>query len=115
MSEGHHATARSKLNSSVRKRACAISTILRSGGLLIEPSRAPSLPRKPRREHSRKPDEIYARIEALVPGPYLELFARQQRPGWDSWGHEVETGPGQRRWSSDSYPQWTLAVPGKAP
>tara|TARA_Y100001960_G_scaffold283274_1_gene318237 strand:- start:7 stop:561 length:555 start_codon:yes stop_codon:yes gene_type:complete len=42
-----------------------------------------------RREHSRKPDEIYERIERLVDGPYLELFARQQRPGWTSWGNET--------------------------
>lgn len=42
-----------------------------------------------RREHSRKPDEQYERIEALVGGPYLEMFARQSRPGWSSWGHEV--------------------------
>lgn len=44
----------------------------------------------PRREHSRKPDEQYERIEALVEGPYLELFARQQRPNWSSWGNETE-------------------------
>ena len=44
----------------------------------------------PRREHSRKPDEIYERIEALVGGPYLEMFARQRRGGWDSWGNEVD-------------------------
>lgn len=43
----------------------------------------------PRREHSRKPDEQYERIEALVDGPYLELFARQTRPGWTAWGNEV--------------------------
>jgi N6-adenosine-specific RNA methylase IME4 len=43
----------------------------------------------PRREHSRKPDEIYARVEALVGGPYLEMFARQQYPGWDTWGNET--------------------------
>lgn len=43
----------------------------------------------PRREHSRKPDEQYARIEALVGGPYLELFARTVRPGWNVWGNEV--------------------------
>lgn len=41
------------------------------------------------REHSRKPDQIYNRIEELVDGPYLELFARTSRPGWDSWGNEV--------------------------
>lgn len=48
-----------------------------------------SLIRAPRREHSRKPDEQYERIEALVSGPYLELFARQARPGWTAWGNEV--------------------------
>jgi N6-adenosine-specific RNA methylase IME4 len=32
-----------------------------------------------RREHSRKPDEIYGRIESLLEGPYIELFARNQR------------------------------------
>jgi N6-adenosine-specific RNA methylase IME4 len=45
---------------------------------------------EPRREHSRKPDCVYRRIERLVAGPYLELFARQRRPGWDCWGHEVD-------------------------
>jgi N6-adenosine-specific RNA methylase IME4 len=44
----------------------------------------------PRREHSRKPDETYSRIEALVDGPYLELFARNRRPGWTAWGNETE-------------------------
>ena len=43
----------------------------------------------PRREHSRKPDEIHGRIERLVAGPYLELFGRQSRPGWDVWGNEA--------------------------
>lgn len=42
-----------------------------------------------RREHSRKPDEIYDRIEALVPGPYCELFSRTTRAGWDQMGNEV--------------------------
>lgn len=44
---------------------------------------------EPRREHSRKPDCQYDRIEALVGGPYLELFARQARPGWNAWGNQV--------------------------
>lgn len=43
----------------------------------------------PRREHSRKPDGIHDRIERLVAGPYLELFARQRRPGWTCWGNEI--------------------------
>lgn len=41
-----------------------------------------------RREHSRKPDETYERIEALVPGPYVELFSRSHRDGWDAMGNE---------------------------
>jgi N6-adenosine-specific RNA methylase IME4 len=44
---------------------------------------------EPRREHSRKPDCVYERIERLVAGPYLEIFARQSRPGWTTWGNEV--------------------------
>lgn len=43
----------------------------------------------PKREHSRKPDERYERIERLAAGPYVELFARTERPGWDSWGNET--------------------------
>lgn len=43
----------------------------------------------PVRAHSRKPDEFYERIEAYCDGPYLELFARQSRPGWQSWGNDV--------------------------
>ncbi|MDO8689968.1 MAG: MT-A70 family methyltransferase [Dehalococcoidia bacterium] len=42
-----------------------------------------------KREHSRKPDEIYDIIENCSPGPYLELFARQVRNGWSQWGNEV--------------------------
>jgi len=41
-----------------------------------------------KREHSRKPDELYPIIEACSPGPYLELFARFRRAGWDQWGNE---------------------------
>lgn len=45
---------------------------------------------EPKRQHSRKPDCVYERIERLVAGPYLELFARSTRPGWTSWGNEVD-------------------------
>lgn len=44
-----------------------------------------------RRRHSQKPDEVYCRIEQLFAGPYCELFARQTRPGWQSWGNEIES------------------------
>ncbi|MFC1578530.1 MT-A70 family methyltransferase [Thermodesulfobacteriota bacterium] len=43
-----------------------------------------------KREHSRKPDELYDIIEACSPGPYLELFARGSRKGWATWGDEIE-------------------------
>jgi N6-adenosine-specific RNA methylase IME4 len=46
-----------------------------------------------KREHSRKPDEIYPLIEACSYGPYLELFARHSRPGWAAWGNEVDDSP----------------------
>lgn len=49
-----------------------------------------------RREHSRKPDEVREAITRLVPGPYVELFARQRVAGWDCWGDEVglfDNGP----------------------
>lgn len=49
----------------------------------------PQLIMSARRAHSRKPDEQYERIERLYAGPYLELFARQQRQGWDAWGNET--------------------------
>jgi N6-adenosine-specific RNA methylase IME4 len=40
-------------------------------------------------KHSAKPEELPERIERLVPGPYLELFAREKRDGWTSWGNEI--------------------------
>jgi N6-adenosine-specific RNA methylase IME4 len=59
----------------------------------------------PRREHSRKPDEIYDRIERLVTGPYLELFGSagaSHRDGWTRWVGKDRAAV--RRWRSDSYP-----------
>lgn len=41
-----------------------------------------------KREHSRKPDEIFDIIETCSPGPFLELFARFPRTGWSQWGNE---------------------------
>jgi len=45
--------------------------------------------RSRKREHSRKPDELYDIIEACSPKPYLELFARGSREGWTQWGNEA--------------------------
>jgi N6-adenosine-specific RNA methylase IME4 len=43
----------------------------------------------PKQEHSHKPEEQYAVIERCSPGPYLELFARRKRRGWQVCGNEV--------------------------
>lgn len=49
-----------------------------------------------KREHSRKPDEMYTLVEECSPGPYLELFARGKRKGWEAWGNQAE----------EYYPSW---------
>jgi len=45
---------------------------------------------EPIRQHSRKPDCVHERVQQLVAGPYLELFARQKRPGWTVWGNQTD-------------------------
>jgi len=45
----------------------------------------------PLQDHSHKPEEMYEVIERVSPGPYLELFARRHRHGWDSWGNEIDS------------------------
>lgn len=44
-----------------------------------------------KREHSRKPDELYPIIEACSRGPYLEMFARGAQPGWHVWGNQADS------------------------
>jgi N6-adenosine-specific RNA methylase IME4 len=76
-------------------------------------------------EHSAKPDEIHDRVERLLVGPYLELFARAERPpGWYVWGNEVATTSaladdddeepwdGTFRWADDDEMSAVLRVPG---
>ncbi len=58
------------------------------------PARVRNLPTAftgPRRAHSQKPAEFFRLVEALSPGPYLELFSRTERPNWKSWGLERGT------------------------
>lgn len=43
----------------------------------------------PRTRHSAKPEEMRRMIERVSYGPYIELFARKETPGWDVWGNEV--------------------------
>jgi len=44
-----------------------------------------------KREHSRKPDEQYGIIESCSSGPFLELFSRGVRKGWETWGNQAST------------------------
>lgn len=57
-----------------------------------------------KREHSRKPDELYDIIEACSPGPYLELFARGARRNWQVWGNEAseDYGPTWKTYAHNS-------------
>jgi N6-adenosine-specific RNA methylase IME4/ParB-like chromosome segregation protein Spo0J len=41
------------------------------------------------REHSRKPDAFYALLERVSPGPRIDMFSREDRDGWVSWGREA--------------------------
>lgn len=64
-----------------------------------------------KREHSRKPDEIYEVIERCSPGPYLELFARFRRANWMQWGNEdveVNTRHGVAMRNGHDDPQYRL-------
>lgn len=46
----------------------------------------------PRSSHSAKPAAFYDLVEQVSPGPYVELFAREPRLGWDHWGFGYESG-----------------------
>lgn len=44
----------------------------------------------PKTKHSEKPEEMRKMIETVSYGPYIELFARKQTPGWAVWGNQIE-------------------------
>ena len=47
-------------------------------------------------EHSKKPEEFFKLIDPIIPHPAIELFARDKRKGWDSWGLETNRFDGTR-------------------
>jgi N6-adenosine-specific RNA methylase IME4 len=59
------------------------------GDQMLPQERPDSWFEAPVTDHSRKPDRAYTLIEAMYSGPYVELFARQTRPGWTAWGNEI--------------------------
>jgi N6-adenosine-specific RNA methylase IME4 len=66
--------------------------------------RPSSVIQAPRREHSRKPDEVYQIIERAYPGlSKIELFARHARPGWAAWGDEAPVGTAPARIVVDGF------------
>ena len=65
-----------------------------------------NLIRSMKREHSRKPDEFISLIEECSSAPFLELFARGNRPGWDMWGNQA-TEDYEPTWST--YANHTVA------
>ncbi len=70
----------------------------------------------PSGQHSEKPDEAYTKIERVSPGPYLDIFARKFRPGWDAIGDELPvTGidPSNPWWRAESGPDKIAAVRAK--
>lgn len=72
---------------------CAIATkgkVLSFASHSAIARRTPNLLKAERREHSRKPDEFYRLVEEVCQGSRLEMFARQRRHGWDSWGDQVD-------------------------
>ena len=62
----------------------------RSSGAPMLPAKAypSSVIEAPQEEHSKKPAVFYELVEQISPGPYLEIFARNLRPGWTSWGND---------------------------
>ena len=66
-----------------------------------------NLIRSMKREHSRKPDEFIPLIESCSSAPFLELFARGQRKGWDMWGNQA-TEDYEPTWNT--YANHTVAV-----
>lgn len=67
---------------------CILATVGRPGLPKVRDVR--QLLVEPLRQHSRKPDRVHADIERMFDGPYVELFARQRRAGWDAWGNDVD-------------------------
>lgn len=65
-----------------------------------------NLIRSMKREHSRKPDEFIPLIESCSQAPFLELFARGNRIGWDMWGNQA-TDDYEPTW--DTYANHTVA------
>ena len=73
-------------------RGCTEHVIVATHGKpikLVKNKGFPNFLLEPRTRHSTKPETFYDGVETLAPGPYLDLFARRERPGWTCWGNEL--------------------------
>lgn len=76
------------------KSNCEVCLIGIKGRPQIESDEVSSVLLSVKRQHSRKPDEVYERIEKLMGNvPMIELFARQKRRGWGTYGNETTKRP----------------------
>lgn len=83
------AAARGEVEISFEGDRIVLASRGRAAGEVVASRAVKGLLVAPRHEHSRKPEEQYAFAEALCRGPYLEMFARGPREGWDCWGNEA--------------------------
>jgi len=75
---------------SIFKRRPAPTRAPAAGGPRPQASVSPPAFLESRREHSRKPEQGYVDAAAMAgPYPKADIFAREQRPGWDAWGNEI--------------------------
>lgn len=75
---------------------CEFALFGRKGGLAFDETKAfPTCFNAPRREHSRKPDEFYDIVRRVSPGPRVDMFARESREGFDTWGAEADKFDGE--------------------
>ena len=69
---------------------CEFVIFGRKGGFgFLDTKAFPTCFQAPRREHSRKPDEFYDLVRRVSPGPRIDIFSREERDGFDTWGAET--------------------------
>ena len=71
------------------RHACEFVLFGVRGSQSVKQHNQPNIFFAPRTGHSEKPAAFYDMVERMSPGPYLDVFARKQRFGWDTWGNEA--------------------------
>ena len=71
------------------RHACEFLLFAVRGSLSVRNHDQPNVISARRGGHSEKPEAVYDVIERMSPGPYLDVFARRQRLGWDTFGDEA--------------------------